>query len=144
MERQPRLVEALRGRIVVQVSCGHSHTLCLTETGDVFAFGSNKYGQLGLGTTDDALVPRLVEALQRQRASQVSCGNDHSLVLTDRGAVLSFGNGRDGRLGHGDELVRKLPTLVESLVNVVAIAVATGADHSLVLSGMNPSIVRWQ
>lgn len=30
------------------VACGHEHTVCIT-TKDVFAWGSNEYGQLGHG-----------------------------------------------------------------------------------------------
>lgn len=35
--------------VVEQVACGYHHTVALSESGSVFAFGRNDYGQLGLG-----------------------------------------------------------------------------------------------
>ncbi len=43
--REPRLVEALKGHKVIDVSAGRDSTLVLTASGDVFAFGADDYGQ---------------------------------------------------------------------------------------------------
>ena len=43
----PSLVEALRDEVVVQVSCGQNHTVCLCESGKVFSFGMARHGQCG-------------------------------------------------------------------------------------------------
>lgn len=45
-----------------QVSCGESHTLFLTFTGDVFASGSNFFGQLGDGTSVDHSTVKRVDS----------------------------------------------------------------------------------
>ena len=37
--------------LVTDVGCGSRHTVCLTKTGGLWAFGWNKYGQLGVGDT---------------------------------------------------------------------------------------------
>ena len=34
---------------VILISCGDEHTAIVTETGRLFTFGSNEWGQLGLG-----------------------------------------------------------------------------------------------
>jgi hypothetical protein len=34
---------------ITQIACGQSHTLLLTEAGEVYSFGRNAYGQLGHG-----------------------------------------------------------------------------------------------
>ena len=60
----PRAIDALRGRAVVRVACGDTHTLAVTEAGELYTFGRNSNGQLGHGSTDDSLAPRLVEALK--------------------------------------------------------------------------------
>ena len=50
---------------VQQVAAGDAHTLCLTAGGSVWAMGSNKHGQLGLGSSDShCFKPRLIKALQ--------------------------------------------------------------------------------
>ena len=51
----PRLVDALVGRRVVQVAAGYSHTAVLTSDGEVFVFGSNDFGQLGVEGEDKEL-----------------------------------------------------------------------------------------
>ena len=37
--------------LVTDVGCGSRHTVCPTKTGGLWAFGWNKYGQLGVGDT---------------------------------------------------------------------------------------------
>ena len=46
------------------MSCGDTHTCVLTDEGEVFTFGRNQNGQLGLGTDSDCLSPTRVSALQ--------------------------------------------------------------------------------
>jgi len=45
---------------IVSIACGAFHSLALTESGAVFAFGRNTEAQLGLGDTKDRDVPTLV------------------------------------------------------------------------------------
>jgi len=42
----PTIVE-MNGLIIDKMSCGDSHTLLLSRDGDIYAFGSNSFGQLG-------------------------------------------------------------------------------------------------
>lgn len=46
-EQQPKLIESLTPLVVVQVACGGWHSVALTDNGDVYLWGWNKYGQLG-------------------------------------------------------------------------------------------------
>ena len=56
--------EVLVPEPVQQVAAGDAHTLCLTAGGSIWAFGCNKHGQLGLGSSDATSDrPRLVRAL---------------------------------------------------------------------------------
>ena len=50
----PGVVGSLAHLKVVDVACGSFHTLALAEGGQVFAWGSNKHGQLGLTECDPA------------------------------------------------------------------------------------------
>jgi hypothetical protein len=51
-------------RRVAQVACGGLHTLAVTESGRLFAWGANGQGQLGLGRgVRAAASPALVTAL---------------------------------------------------------------------------------
>jgi alpha-tubulin suppressor-like RCC1 family protein len=60
----PQPINALSGRNVVKVACGDTHTLAVTAEGELFSFGRNQNGQLGLGTTSDAILPQPVESLK--------------------------------------------------------------------------------
>ncbi|XP_022256097.1 RCC1 domain-containing protein 1-like [Limulus polyphemus] len=64
----------------------------------------------------------------------VSCGKEHSLLLSENGTVLSFGLGSRGQLGHGtlDEVAE--PRVVEALEGLVVTSVAAGGWHSAALT----------
>lgn len=52
---------------------------------------------------EDCLKPRLVEDLLSTDTLAVSCGESHVVALTSDGEVFAWGNGRNGRLGTGNE-----------------------------------------
>jgi len=60
----------------------------------------------------------------------VACGNEHTLLLCADGCVLSFGKGRHGRLGHGDEADARSPRVVRVLAQREVIGVVAGGKHS--------------
>ena len=51
--------------------------------------------------------PSLIESLVAVRISQVSCGYNHTAVLTTTNVVLTFGSNEFGQLAHGKENNRK-------------------------------------
>jgi alpha-tubulin suppressor-like RCC1 family protein len=67
----------------------------------VAAFGVNQHGQLGNGTTSDALLPVLATLAPGTRIIQATPGCTHSLALTSTGSLLAWGDNRDGELGNG-------------------------------------------
>src|SRR6185312_14247919 len=79
----PSCVELLSDQHIVGVSCGSFHTAAVTAVGDVFTFGWNKFGQLGLGHTDSIARPSLVTALSGMDVSIVSCSGDYTIAVTD-------------------------------------------------------------
>lgn len=80
----PRPVSGLRGVSVSVVACGDTHTLVVSADGRLYCFGRNQNGQLGLGTTADALAPERVEALGGAVVTGAACGSEHSLVCTGK------------------------------------------------------------
>ncbi|XP_032830981.2 putative E3 ubiquitin-protein ligase HERC1 isoform X4 [Petromyzon marinus] len=79
---RPQQVPALAGIFVEDVAVGAEHTLVLASTGDVYAWGSNSEGQLGLGHTNPVREPTLVTALQVKNARQIAAGRCHSAAWT--------------------------------------------------------------
>nr|CAH7734761.1 unnamed protein product [Callosobruchus chinensis] len=87
---------------IVQVACGLHHTLLLAQNGQVYAFGSNLYGQLGCC---DILTKSAIQLVKLPcTAIQVAAGSNHSVVLTSKGEVYTFGNGQKGQLGRSPSL----------------------------------------
>lgn len=81
---------------VVQISVGYYHTLALSQQGKVFAFGSNRHGQLGLGHLKSVVSAELVPI--PATVCQVACGNGHSLCRTTDGRLFTFGKYNNGQL----------------------------------------------
>ncbi|MCO5566977.1 hypothetical protein L7F22_020660 [Adiantum nelumboides] len=142
----PTCVAALVEHNFCNVSCGHSLTVGLTLSGQVFMMGSTVYGQLGDPHADGKVPKRVEGKLRDVFVEEGSCGAFHLAVLTSKGEVFTWGKGANGRLGHGDFEDRKVPTLVEALKDkqVKSIACGTsitaaiclhkwvsGADHSV-------------
>ena len=65
----------------------------------------------------------------------MSAGGSHSLCIEASGAVLSWGHGGAGRLGHGDVTNQTLPKRVDTLVGSHARLVCGGGMHSLLVAG---------
>jgi hypothetical protein len=126
---------ALTGLRVVQVSTGFNNTAAVTANGELYTFGLGILGQLVRPPTANELVPQLVEgALDGQWVVSVATGHAHTVVLTASGAVFTFGQGADGRLGHGTNDWQFSPFRVEALVGRRVIRVAAGLYHTAVLT----------
>ena len=98
------------------VVCGELHTAALTSEGRVYTWGLGKDGRLGHANRESHFVPHLVQSLAQYQVKQVACGGLHTGALTTDGRVLTWGLGKDGRLGHGDETDQLAPKLVELLL----------------------------
>jgi alpha-tubulin suppressor-like RCC1 family protein len=68
------------------------------------------------------------------RVVDVSCGRYHTLARTSDGAVYTWGGGKNGRLGHGDEKIRLTPSCVRALLSSRAVAITAGYHNNLVLT----------
>ncbi|XP_056107333.1 retinitis pigmentosa GTPase regulator b isoform X2 [Rhinichthys klamathensis goyatoka] len=121
---------------VVKVSCGGGHTVALTEH-KVYSFGLGQFGQLGHGTfIFESRLPRVVEHFRRGRVKHVDCGENHTALITDSGLLYTFGDGRHGKLGLGEENFTNQfrPTLCTRFLNCHVHSVTCGGCHMLVLA----------
>lgn len=81
-EMVPRQVMALNGVFVLQVACGHSHCAVVTETGDLWAWGSSRT----FGHTEPSAVPNMptmIKVLSGKAIVQAACGITHTMALSD-------------------------------------------------------------
>lgn len=85
----PRLLCGLP-RQIRQLSCGESHSLALSEGGEVFSWGSALMGALGHPELRDESLPRRLELLGGPSV-QIGAAKHHSAVLSSEGIVWTFG-----------------------------------------------------
>ncbi|TTI76906.1 putative E3 ubiquitin-protein ligase HERC4 [Bagarius yarrelli] len=142
--KKPEQVMALDAQNIVAVSCGEAHTLALNDKGQVFAWGQASDGQLGLTNIEDCMrVPRTVKSLSEVHVVQVSCGYRHSLALSQRGHVFSWGQNRFGQLGLGKEGPCVLtPQIIQSLQGIPFAQISAGGAHSFALT-MSGAVFGW-
>jgi alpha-tubulin suppressor-like RCC1 family protein len=125
--------------ITPQVSAGSHHNLVLTENGDVFGFGRNDVGALGLGDANRVDIPHLVNHpnLTGKTVIDVAIGGDgniasYILLLTDDGQVFSFGITTNGMTGHPEGPTTTEPTRITAggVDTVFVNAVAVGNEYT--------------
>ena len=77
----PRIVVALNGKRVVDITIGENHIIALTNDSQVYAWGNNQNGQCGMGTPIATFgTPQLITGLANAPIKQVSAGTTHSIV----------------------------------------------------------------
>ncbi|XP_040913690.1 X-linked retinitis pigmentosa GTPase regulator-like [Toxotes jaculatrix] len=137
--RVPQRVQGILGH-VTQVSCGGEHTVALTEE-NVYTFGRGQYGQLGHGTfLFEVDLPKPLEHFSNSSVRHIACGGNHTAVITDSGLLYTFGNGRHGKLGLGEEnfINQFSPTLSTRFLKYNVELVSCGGNHMLVLATPRP------
>jgi alpha-tubulin suppressor-like RCC1 family protein len=101
------LATRLLGVTIRSVACGDFHVLAVSDAGQLFSWGDNQYGQLGLGDRRNRV--RVTAVLVPFVVRKAACGAQHSALLSAQGHVYTFGNGRNHRLGHGSLLMERSP-----------------------------------
>jgi alpha-tubulin suppressor-like RCC1 family protein len=115
------------GAIVIAIAVGDQHSLFLKNDGSLWAMGGNSYGQLGDGTTSNAVSPEQIVA---SGVTAVAAGSSHSLFLKSDGSLWAMGFNQHGQLGDGYYNDIYHP---EQIVASGVTAIAAREDHSLFL-----------
>jgi len=75
---------------ILEIACGHYHTLFLTESRKVYSTGGNSYGELGVGNKKTSFLPIKLMMLDSFQIEKISASN-HSAALTDKGELYLWG-----------------------------------------------------
>lgn len=135
----PSPVSMPAGVQFTRVAAGGYHSLAIGDDGRVYAWGDNRDGQLGVGSTSAlAVEPQPValpaDATFTQPSAQISAGYYHSLVIADDGRTFAWGEGTLGQLGTGGPGASSTPTEVVLPAGVTFTQVTAGGHFSLALS----------
>ncbi|EGZ21176.1 hypothetical protein PHYSODRAFT_490104 [Phytophthora sojae] len=135
-----------RGVKCTYVACGAAHTLVIGRPHELYAFGWNSCGQLGVGGCRDRYTPTRVtyfDAAVRSRGgalpaltiASVVAGKLHSLASSPDGRLFAWGSDEMGQCGLSScPQIYTLPHLVTSLVGLRVTQIAAGEAHSAVLT----------
>ena len=135
-------VELGTGRTATNLACGNSHVVALLDNGRIKAWGSNQYGQLGYGDTNNRgnLVSSMGENLPFisfgggvNTVLHISAGSWHTCAVLTNNTLGCWGLNSRAQLGLGDTNNRLMPTLV-NLGSVSVSKVACGAEHTCALT----------
>lgn len=122
---------------VVAIAAGARHSVAVTATGKVYAWGFSLHGQCGTGVVVPTVpAPALVEALGPLKCVGVAAGMSHTLLLADTGDIYALGSNAEGQLGDGTTTSSLVPKLVEALgvAEDPVVKIAAGGRHSVALT----------
>lgn len=128
----------------VQIAAGIDHTVALKSNGTVFTWGSNTYGQLGIGSSgysDNKLIPTQVVGLTNIKA--VAAGYWHTAAVDNDGRVYTWGNNIYGQIGNGyssNDIYVRTPYKVTNISNIKAIE---AGDYNTVALDNNGYMYAW-
>ncbi|OBZ74133.1 Protein RCC2 [Grifola frondosa] len=139
---------------VIKAAAGITFSIVLTESGKVFAFGSEEKGQLGNGKAGEHIVSAgksafdievepaerfevLVKGLEDRKIVQISCGQQHSVALDSEGCVYVWGYNGYCRLGLGNQQDVLIPKLVPQFAGpnelLMGAEIAAGPSNTVVI-----------
>lgn len=116
------------------VAAGFEYSMALRDNGEIFSFGINNYGQLGLGDIVNRTSPTRVNL---PVVSRIFAGYFHSFAIQMNGDVYAWGRNEDGQLGLGFNNPRRMesPIRVSALQNDV-LRMSLGDFYSVAIRGV--------
>lgn len=103
--------------------------------GELYAWGANHYGQLGIGkVTHSESKPTRITSLAGVPIAFIACGGNHSFALSCSGTVFGWGKNTSGQLGLNNEISQSFPCQLKTLRNVRVKYIACGEDFSVFLT----------
>ena len=117
---------------IVQFVCGNGQSLFLDSEGNVFSFGANAYGQLGLGHNTGQNVLNKIPNIPPIKI--ISCGGSSSYLIDFERNVWSFGYNALGQLGHGDYIPKNIPKIINNLKDIQQISYGSCGFHFIAKS----------
>ena len=121
-------MEAFINNPIKEVSFGENHGASITTTGEAFFWG---YSLIDFGK-NDSLLPTKIQLLTKTNFIQISCGDFHIVLLSDKGIVFTMGSGINGQLGLGNKESKEKINEVKILNNIIQIS--CGKFHVMAIS----------
>lgn len=125
----------LKGKSMESVACGGAHTVVKTKNNEIFSFGLNDQGQLGVGVVGNfSSIPQKLKRFTSFKIEKVCCSEESTCVLTSNGDVFGWGRNTEGLFNTEDSSLPQsipIPTMVSSLADPLQIKTAKVSNISL-------------
>ncbi|MDG1550697.1 MAG: hypothetical protein P8Q95_03130, partial [Candidatus Poseidoniaceae archaeon] len=128
---------------VVEHSSETTYACALSNAGNVYCWGGNNYGRLGIGATAGDYAPTMLDLGIGRTATEISVGSTHNCALLDNNYVSCWGDGRYGRIGNlNNAAVQQTSplntTIIPDGLNVTSIS--TGREHVCAILNDNSAL----
>jgi alpha-tubulin suppressor-like RCC1 family protein len=139
----PRVLYQLKNKEIISIKSGWEHNICQDKDKMLYSFGNNSRCQCGFDILDNNKIikyPKNIMELNDKSINEISCGNEHTLALTEDGDVYSWGSTSDGVLGReikgyekalGIGKPGKIPFFIKNDIKIRHIS--SGSIHNLCL-----------
>lgn len=97
---------------VIEFSAGSTHIVALKSNGTVWTWGSNTYGEMGVGRAEDDACYSPGPVKNLNNVATVTAGGYHSVAIKKDGTVWAWGWNEGGQLGDGTTIDRYIPVQV--------------------------------
>ena len=150
--KNPQNISSLNGGFKgISAACGNEHTLILDTYNNVYSFGNNEDGVLGVENNElkSYSLLKVDFGEYNGRIKDISAGTVHNIALTDDGKIFTWGSAQGGQLGLSEKFLISQnyknfsvssPTLVsfnqnnDSEEQVEIIKIVCGEAHTVVLN----------
>ena len=142
-QKKPKRITGLKTDII-DIACGRDHSYCLDKQGNVWSFGSNYRGQLGIprgndDNNDNDNDSQLINKItwfenQNKKIISISSGNYHGAAIDKSGNVYVWGRGDEGQIGNGKKSDKFIPTLVDAFNNIPIRNISCGCHHTIAIN----------
>ena len=127
----PKYVKpVLGGSVCVRIAAGSGYKAAILRNQELYMWGQNMAGVLGIGSLDTASCPVKVDL---PPIVQISCGTNHAGAITSSEEVYTWGNGDKGQLGHSDYCHSLIPRHLADPLIVHPTALACNGNQTLIL-----------
>jgi len=116
----PTLVNLPSGVQITKVAGGSNFALALASDGTVYAWGTNSFGQLGIGTNVNSFTPVQVSSLTD--ISSIYAGATFSYAIDGDGVLHAWGNNSGSQLGDGTTVQRRTPVTISLPADVATVS----------------------
>ena len=148
-QKKPKKIVNINKQIK-QIAAGRDHSYCLDIDGNVWSFGSNYRGQLGIGNNKSANnnnnnnghnnnnnnKQQMIHKIswfenQNKKIIEISSGNYHGAAIDRSGNAYVWGRGDEGQIGNGKKADKFIPTLVDGFDNIPIRQISCGCHHTI-------------